>query len=138
MSVSLVAPDVESLIYGLMPWLSPSSVTTDPSRSRSLSRSGAIRRARSPSLSPFWESRRPTYRFFQSHFPSFSSDLRSRPRIADPPAAFRDAVYSINCRALKVWEGGVWKVLHKFDAMDLMVSFPLRDAILYFETFSSD
>lgn len=134
-----MAPDVQSLIYGLMPWLSaPVADEPDGGRSPSVSRSGAVRRTRSPSLSLFWSQHLSVYHFLELHSLTFTSDPKCRPRISDPPATLGPAIYCISARSLRVWKAGEWKVLRDFDSSDLLVSFPLRDSVCYFETVLSE
>lgn len=123
--MNLLAPDVETLVSQLMPWL-------EPPRSRSLSRSDAVRRPRSPSLSPFWSTHLPLYQLLQRNFPRFTTDMKTRPEVFVPLDAMPTGPYALNQFGLKRWDGKHWVFLHKFDALDLMVSFPLRAEILYF------
>jgi len=131
MVIELLAPDVDSLVANLMPWLAPRIP-----RARQLSRSGAVRRPRSPSLSPFWANDPVRYRFFQCHFPSFSLVIKERPHISLAESfrpCFREGCYLINCRGLKFWSDGAWVILREFDPLDLLVSFPLRESSLFFQ-----
>lgn len=123
-----LGPTVESVVLGLLPWLSP--VT----RSRSLSRSNAVRRHRSPSMSPYWNSRPLFYSFLQEHFPEFKSDVKLRPRIVCPSSfdGPSPGTYYICQAGIRCYRLGVWHVEHTFDSLDLLISFPLRSEVLYF------
>lgn len=134
MTFSLIAPDVETLIYGLMPWLDRPNERDDNDRSRSLSRSGAIRRrVRSPSLSPFWQSVPDVYSFFQLNFSLFARALKARPKLREPPSFLEVGVYFISCRGLRIWNDGTWITIRMFDSIDVITSFPLTEHNLYFE-----
>lgn len=132
--VTSLAPTVSTLISSLLPWLDSSESSH---RSRSLERSDAVRRSnRSPSLSAFWRSRPQFYVFLQQNWSTFSPEPKGRPtfgpevtKLADVPPA----IYSIAWAGIKVWEGGKWTSVHVFDSIDLMISFPLPKAPLYFE-----
>lgn len=124
--VNLLNETVEGLVASLMPWL-------DLERSRSLSRSGAVRRPRSQSLSKFWKVAPEHYEFLQLHFDEFSLTVSSTPKIGGAPPTFPVGIYSINSSRLAHWRDGDWKVVRKFDAADLLVSFQLGKPYLYFE-----
>jgi len=129
--MDLLAPSVDALVANLMPWL-----FVDEGRSRSLSRSGAVRRPRSPSLSTFWQENSLLYFFLQSNFSRFTSIMRDRPAISLTSLnseVLEEGNYSINCRGLRRWDGSVWSTLFDFEPLDLLISFPLRDASLYFK-----
>lgn len=80
------------------------------------------------------------YQFFQKHFPSFTTDLPSRPRISPSSTEqlhFQPGSYSLNCRGLRRWNGEVWDVIRVFDELDLLISFPLREISVYFSILGS-
>jgi len=130
--VDALAPTVEGLILGLLPWL----VVAPETRSRSLERSNAVRRPRSPSLSSFWQDRAPFYKFLQLHYAEFSPDLTARPKFVESFAVAADvppAVYSISIFGIQVWTKGKWLTLREFDSIDLMTGFPIPEHSLYFQ-----
>lgn len=132
-----LAPTVGELVSGLLPWLGQaSSGPHPPGRGRALSRSGAIRRPRSPSLSPFWEENPLRYLFFQKHFPSFTSNINVRPRInldVEFMPLFQSGEYCISQAGIKRYGVSSWEFVCEFDELDLIVSFPLRKEFLYFK-----
>jgi len=124
--MQLLAPTVEALVLELMPWL-------DLEReARPLERSGAVRRTRTPSLSPFWAERIDNLNYLQKHFFSFSLEVENIPIFYDAPVSFGEGFFSINCRALRCWTDKKWVVIRQFDSLDLMVPFPLREQNRYF------
>jgi len=147
----MLAPTPEQLIRNLMPWLDdscfPGSVdaslsleTAQPSnvstRGRDLSRSGAVRRPRSPSLSEFWTMNPLRYDFFCKHFYQFTAALAGRPRISLAPTEilmFPRGTYSLSVSGLKRWNQKAWDLILPFDSIDLMTSFPLRNSPVYFD-----
>lgn len=139
MSVNLVAPTVEDLIFGMMPWLERGpAVSSDLDRGRTLSRGEPPVRFRSPSLSPFWTSHSLFYRLVQSNFPSFASSLRTRPTVVVSRATSElgPGTYAMTCRGIKIWNppGGPagWVDVQVFDGLDCLVSFVLTERAVYF------
>lgn len=119
----------------LYPVFSVPEFTPLTDRGRSVSRSNAIRRPRSPSLSKFWQDNPRRYSFFQSHFYSFTPVMADRPKISLPVEdllLFQYGIYVISQRSLRRWNGTAWDTIYSFDSIDLMTSFPLRAQTVYF------
>jgi hypothetical protein len=105
-------------------------------RSRSLSRSSAVRRhRRDPSMSPFWTENAQFYDFVKHSFSSFSSQLALRPKLMpsmDFSPAFPPGTYSLSSHGIRFWRAKAWITVREFDSIDLLVDFGLRSELLYF------
>lgn len=122
--MNLLASSPALLVEQLMPWL-------EDREARPLSRSNAVRVTRSPSMSPFWTSHQPLYRLLQGNFSRLSENLLRAPTIRSDVGLSKH-LYCLNQAGLRSYRDGSWVFVRRFDALDLLVSFPLRATMLYF------